>query len=71
MLNINPQFLIDADGQRSHVLLSIAEFHSLLERIEEIEDAKLLHSIAAQTSKDDFVDWDVFTAGLRAKGKLD
>lgn len=35
---LHPQFLIDSDGTRRSVLLSLAEYESLLARLEDLED---------------------------------
>jgi hypothetical protein len=38
MPELHPQFLIDADGKPLSVLLAIAEYEALIERLEDLED---------------------------------
>jgi predicted DNA-binding protein len=38
MPDLHPQFLTDADGKPLSVLLPIAEYTALIERIEDLED---------------------------------
>lgn len=45
MLNVNPQFIKDSNGNNSMVVLSIKEFDSLMEELEELEDIKLYDQI--------------------------
>ncbi len=41
MLTIHPQFIKDANGHKSLVVLSTKEFNTLIEELEELEDIKL------------------------------
>lgn len=41
MITINPQFIKDANGKNSMVVLSINEFDIIMEELEELEDVKL------------------------------
>ncbi len=41
MLTVNPQYIKDANGKKSLVVLSIQEFDYLIKELEEIEDIKL------------------------------
>ncbi len=41
MLTLHPQFIKDAKGQKSLVVLQAKEFDSILEELEELEDIKL------------------------------
>lgn len=45
MLNVNPQFIKDSNGNNSMVVLSIKEFDSLMEELEELEDIKLYDQV--------------------------
>lgn len=38
MPELHPQFLIDPEGKRLSVLLPIAEYEALIERLEDLED---------------------------------
>ena len=39
MVQLNPQYVIDNDGERKAVLLNISERQQLLQRLEDLEDA--------------------------------
>ncbi len=39
---MTPQFLVDANGQRTAVVLPIQDFRALVERLEELEDLRLI-----------------------------
>jgi hypothetical protein len=39
---MNTQFLIDADGRKTAVVLPIEDFRALVERLEELEDQHLI-----------------------------
>jgi PHD/YefM family antitoxin component YafN of YafNO toxin-antitoxin module len=41
MLTVNPQFIKDANGKKSWVVLSATEFDTIMEELEELEDIKL------------------------------
>ncbi|MBB5286214.1 PHD/YefM family antitoxin component YafN of YafNO toxin-antitoxin module [Rhabdobacter roseus] len=41
MLTIHPQYIKDANGNNSLVVLSVQEFESLMEELEELEDVRL------------------------------
>lgn len=41
MLTIHPQYIKDANGNNSLVVLSVQEFESLMEELEELEDIRL------------------------------
>ena len=41
---VNPQYLVDADGQKTAVVLPIEDFRALVERLEELEDLELIES---------------------------
>jgi len=38
-ITLDPKYVVDAEGRRNSVLLTVAEFDALLERLEELEDA--------------------------------
>ncbi len=40
MININPQFITDAKGNKISVVLPVGEFEALLEELEDIEDVR-------------------------------
>jgi hypothetical protein len=39
---MNAQFLVDADGHRTAVVLPLADFRALVERLEELEDLQTI-----------------------------
>jgi len=41
MLNIHPQYIKDANGNKSLVVLSVKEFDTIMEELEDLEDIKL------------------------------
>jgi hypothetical protein len=45
MLAIHPQYIKDADGNRSMVILSVHEFDSLIDELEEMEDIRLYDEV--------------------------
>lgn len=41
MLTVNPQYITDDAGKKLSVVLSIAEFNSLMEELDELDDIRL------------------------------
>jgi len=41
MLTLHPQYIKDANGKKSMVILSAKEFESLMEELEDAEDVRL------------------------------
>ena len=41
MITVHPQYIKDANGKKSLVVLSVKEFNSIIEELEELEDIKL------------------------------
>jgi len=41
LLTLHPQFIKDANGKKSMVVLSAKEFESIMEELEDIEDVRL------------------------------
>ena len=39
---MTPQFLVDANGHRTAVVLPLQDFRALVERLEELEDLRLI-----------------------------
>ncbi|NBR14606.1 MAG: hypothetical protein EBQ94_08660 [Flavobacteriales bacterium] len=48
MLNVKPQYIKDSNGNNSMVVLSIKEFDSLMEELEELEDIKLYDQVKSE-----------------------
>ena len=41
MISIHPQYIKDADGKKSLVILPVKEFDTIIDELEELEDIKL------------------------------
>jgi hypothetical protein len=41
MLTVNPQYITDSTGRKISVVLSIKEFKTIMEELEELEDVRL------------------------------
>jgi PHD/YefM family antitoxin component YafN of YafNO toxin-antitoxin module len=41
MLTVHPQYIKDANGEKTLVILPVEEFNSLMEELEEMEDIRL------------------------------
>ncbi len=41
MITVHPQYIKDANGQKSLVILPVKEFDTIIEELEELEDIKL------------------------------
>ena len=41
MTTLHPQYIKNANGQNAYVVLTVKEFDSLIEELEELEDVKL------------------------------
>ena len=41
MLTVHPQYITDANGEKSLVILPAKEFDTLMEELEELEDIRL------------------------------
>lgn len=41
MIAVHPQYIKDANGQKSLVILPVKEFDNIIEQLEELEDVKL------------------------------
>jgi PHD/YefM family antitoxin component YafN of YafNO toxin-antitoxin module len=65
---VNPQFVVNAKGQKKSVLLSVAEYERLLQRLEDLEDALTLDE-ARRTARR-FRNYADIRAELREAGRL-
>ncbi len=41
MITVHPQYIKDANGQKTLVILSVKEFDTIIDELEELEDIKL------------------------------
>jgi hypothetical protein len=69
-VEVHPQFLVDAEGKPQSVLLSIAEYEALMDRIEDFEDALIVHQMSQTATADDFEDWEIVKDRLRKQGTI-
>ncbi len=47
MVTVHPQYITDTDGNKLSVVLGIHEFNSIMEELEELEDARLYEEAKA------------------------
>jgi len=45
MLTINPKYITDQAGNKISVVISVPEFESIMEKLEEIEDVQLYDKV--------------------------
>ena len=46
MQNINPQYLLDAKGRKSQVVLTVREYKRLVAELEDLRDCKAMDAVA-------------------------
>lgn len=51
MLSVHPQYITDDKGKKLSVVLPIAEFKSIMEELEELEDIRLYDDAKASDSE--------------------
>ncbi|MCY3669719.1 MAG: hypothetical protein OXH14_01385, partial [Alphaproteobacteria bacterium] len=62
----NAQFVTDADGNKTAVLLNYASWEELLTLLEDLEDAKEIKR--SRASGEETIPWEQAKAELRSKG---
>jgi predicted DNA-binding protein len=64
MPKLHPQFLTDTDGKRLSVLLPIAEYEALIERIEDLEDVEDAREVLARIERgeEEVIQWEAVKA---------
>lgn len=64
MPELHPQFLTDHDGKPLSVLLPIAEYEALIERLEDLEDLEEAREALARIERgeEDTIPWEVVKA---------
>lgn len=65
---VNPQFVIDEKGHRKSVLLNVADYDRLMQRLEDLEDALALDE--AKRGAGRFRNYADIRAELRKAGRL-
>ena len=68
MLKINPKYLVNDEGEKTNVLLSINEYQLLMQRLEDLEDN--LEMEAAVQTETEFRDYQDIRADLIKEGKF-
>ena len=68
MLNINPKYLVNKKGRKTAAVLSMKDYRSLMQRLEDLEDALDLDE-AVETATG-FREYTEIRAELRKEGKL-
>jgi len=68
MLNVKPKYLVDEQGKRTAVVLSMRDYRKLLQRLEELEDALDLDE-AVEAAKG-FRDYNEIRAELQKEGRI-
>jgi hypothetical protein len=69
MLTIHPQYINDANGNKSLVVLSAEEFEMILEELDDIEDVRIYDE--AKKREQDFVDAETAFRQIEANRKKD
>jgi PHD/YefM family antitoxin component YafN of YafNO toxin-antitoxin module len=66
MTALHPQFVNDPDGKRLSVLLPIAEYEALMERLEDLEDIADAREVLARIARgeEDIIPWETVKADL-------
>ncbi len=54
MVTVNPQYITDNAGKKISVIISIKEFKTILEKLDELEDIKIYDK--AKLGKQEFID---------------
>ncbi|MBK1704266.1 hypothetical protein [Halochromatium glycolicum] len=64
MPELHPQFLTSPDGERLSVVLPIAEYEALIERLEDLEDLQEAREALAQIEQgdEDTIPWEAVKA---------
>jgi len=67
-MKLNPQFVVDDQGQKAAVLLPVEQYNELLEALEDRLDAGDLEDAVREDSE--FVPYEQIQERLRSEGKL-
>ncbi|NEX23410.1 hypothetical protein G3480_24470 [Thiorhodococcus mannitoliphagus] len=64
MPELHPQFVTDPEGNRLSVLIPIAEYKALIERLEDLEDLEDAREVLARIERgeEETVPWEVVKA---------
>jgi PHD/YefM family antitoxin component YafN of YafNO toxin-antitoxin module len=62
------RFVVNEQGEREAIVLSMEEYRKLMAYLEDLEDSlELKHAMEEET---EFIDYDEFAAKMKAEGKL-
>jgi hypothetical protein len=66
MTDLHPRFVTDADGREVSVLLPLAEYKALIERLQDMEDLAEARAVTArvQRGEEETVTWNEVKAEL-------
>ena len=66
MTALHPTFVTDADGKRLSVLLPIAEYEALMDRIEDLEDLTDAREVLTRIERgeEETIPWETVKADL-------
>jgi predicted DNA-binding protein len=66
MTDLHPRFVTDADGRGVSVLLPLAEYEALIERLQDMEDLAEARAVTArvQRGEEETVTWNEVKAEL-------
>ena len=68
MLNINPKYIVDDNGEKTAVVLTMKEYHFLIKCLEDLED--ILEMDSAVETATNFRNYQEIRSDLRIEGKL-
>jgi PHD/YefM family antitoxin component YafN of YafNO toxin-antitoxin module len=66
MLTVHPQYITDANGEKSLVILPAKEFDTLMEELEELEDIRL-YDEAKKEDTGDRISFSDYVKNRKAK----
>ncbi|MCC6361532.1 MAG: hypothetical protein IT450_22590 [Phycisphaerales bacterium] len=70
-MSLKPQFVVDADGNRRAVILTIEEYQSILDALEDRLDAQdFAEALRSAEPDDQFTPYEQVRDDLRREGRL-
>lgn len=58
MLDLHPQYIKNAKGKKTHVVLSAAEFEQIIELLEDLEDIESIKKVKEEENEEDYIPLD-------------